>query len=237
MKFLKTLKRKIKSFLHKESKPQSEGEYYEQLFTKDQKWSKPDPNNDENMRWDVIKTFVETGIKTIDKENDITILDLGCGRGWLSNLLSSYGNVTGIEPVKPVIEHAKKLFPNINFLVGTSKMILDTKTNNFDFVISSEVIEHIPDDEKDNFIEDIAKLLKKDGFLILTTPRKEALKEWNKYTATNQPIEEWISETELEELVTKNYFKSRELKRISMIPKANLPAIEIYQLWLFQKTS
>lgn len=237
MKFLKTLKRKIKSFLHQESKPQSEEEYYEQLFTKDQKWSKHDPNNDENMRWDVIKTFVETGIKTIDKEDDITILDLGCGRGWLSNLLSSYGNVTGIEPVKPVIEHAKKLFPNIKFLVGTSKTILDTKTNNFDFVISSEVIEHIPDDEKDNFIEDIAKLLKKDGFLILTTPRKEALKEWNKYTATNQPIEEWISETELEELVTKKYFKSRQLKRIPMIPKANLPAIEIYQLWLFQKTS
>lgn len=237
MKFLKKIKKLLHNSSKKIAKPQSEEEYYEQLFTKDQKWSKSEPNNDEKLRWEIIKTFVEKGIQSYDNKKNITILDLGCGRGWLSNLLSSYGKVTGIEPVKPVINHAKKLFPTIEFLVGTSKTILDSKRNSFDFVVSSEVIEHIPDDEKDSFIEDIAELLKKDGFLILTTPRKEAQKEWNQYTATNQPIEEWISETELETLVTKKYFKSLEVKRIPMIPKANLPGIEIYQLWLFQKVS
>lgn len=198
-------------------------------------WSKPGPNNDEKLRWDVIKTFVETGINILNKENNIALLDLGCGRGWLSNLLSAYGKVTGIEPVKPVIEHARKIFPKLEFLVGTSQTILETRSNSFDFVVSSEVIEHIPNEQKEVFINDIVKLLKKDGFLILTTPRKEAQLEWNKYTSTDQPIEEWISESELETLVTKKHFKVIALKRIPLIPKLNFPEIDVYQLWLFQK--
>lgn len=213
----------------------TEEEYYEYLFTKNQVWSKPQPNNDEKLRWETIKLFVETGLKANNSSEGVTILDLGCGRGWLSNLLSQYGKVTGIEPVKAVVEYAQKMFPNIEFLTGTSKTLLENKTGYFDFVVSSEVLEHVPDEQKDNFIEDISNLLKNDGFLILTTPRKEAQEEWNNYVNNGQPIEEWISEGKLEALVTKNHFKKISLKRASMRVNPNSPEIEIYQLWLFQK--
>ena len=216
---------------------QSEEEYYEQLFTKNLKWSSPNPNYEEELRWKIIKIFVEKGITSLKGNEPVSILDLGCGRGWLTNLLSKYGTTTGIEPVKPVVEYAEKLFPEINFLVGNSKTILKNNRNTFNFVVSSEVIEHVPDVEKANFIDDIANLLKPDGFLVLTTPRKEAQKEWNKFLSSNQPVEEWISETELENLVTKKHFKTIEMKRIPITLMENIPQIEVYQLWLFQKVT
>ena len=135
---------------------QSEEEYYEQLFTKNLKWSSPNPNYEEELRWEIIKIFVEKGITSLKGNEPVSILDLGCGRGWLTNLLSKYGTTTGIEPVKPVVEYAEKLFPEINFLVGNSKTILKNNRNTFNFVVSSEVIEHVPDVEKANFIDDIA---------------------------------------------------------------------------------
>ena len=235
MKFLKLLKKVLNRISAKQTKPLSEEAYYESLFTQNPTWSKPEPNHDEKLRWNVIKGFVETGIQSIDKSNPIDLLDLGCGRGWLTNLLSAYGNVTGIEPVKAVVHHAQKMFPHITFIPGTSKTILETHKNSYDFVISSEVIEHVPTDEKDAFIQEIAALLKKNGFLILTTPRKEAQVEWNQHTATDQPIEEWISEAELEALLVNNHFKELQLERVAMVPKKDLPPIAIYQIWLFQK--
>ena len=70
---------------------------------------------------------------------------------------------------------------------------------------------------------------------MITTPRKEAQTEWNKFGGNDQPVEDWISESELEELVTKTYFKTCKLKRIAFSPSYSSPKIEIYQVWLFQK--
>jgi hypothetical protein len=68
-------------------------------------------------------------------------------------------------------------------------------------------------------------------------PVLEVQKEWNKFLSSSQPIEEWISETELENLVTKKHFKTIEMKRIPITLMENIPQIEVYQLWLFQKVT
>lgn len=228
------IKNIIKSFFNK-NKVQSEEEYYEELFTKNPKWNKSEPNNEEILRWEIMKRFVEI-VKDRNSVEHFKILDLGCGRGWLTNLLSSYGEVKGIEPVKPVVEYAKKMFPNISFECGTTKDLFSlNKIQKFDLIVSSEVIEHIPDTGKEGFIKDINLLLNEKGFLILTTPRQEAQKEWVKYINPNQPIEEWISETTLKELVEKQSFKAIQIERFSVKPNENAPEIEIYQVWLFQK--
>lgn len=234
MKIIKFIKRIFLSTPKQEKKEQTEEEYYEELFTKNAKWSQVEPNYDENLRWEIIKKYIEQDI-LCNNQNNVNILDLGCGRGWLTNLLSAYGTTTGIEPVKPVVEHARNLFPTINFIAGTSKNIVTTNKNNYNLIVSSEVIEHVPDSEKEDFINDIAELLDENGYLIITTPRKEAQKQWNKLSGSNQPIEDWISENDLEKLITKNYFKTCKLNRIAFPPIPNAPEIEIYQVWLFQK--
>lgn len=229
--------RKVFESLRKvfQSEKQKETEYYKKMFVENSYWNSADPNEEEKFRWEIIETFLKT-IELKKGFNNFSILDLGSGRGWLTNLLSDYGNVMGVEPIKPVVEYAKKTFPKLTFICGTSKDLLKNGENRkFDLIITSEVIEHIPDNNKKEFIKDIFKLLNDNGHLIVTTPRKEAQEEWIKYSNPNQPIEEWISELELENLVTNNGFTKKMLDRFSISPTPNAPKIEIYQLWLFNK--
>lgn len=214
----------------------SESEYYENLFIKNSLWNKPEPNQEEVLRWEIIEEFVKysKSNSTKNKGFEYSILDLGCGRGWLTNLLSEYGKIIGVEPIEAVVNYAKNMFPNIDFVTGTSKDLFEEK-NKYDLIVSSEVIEHIIDDKKDDFINDIWELLNEKGFVILTTPRKEAQEDWNKYISSNQPIEDWISESELELLLLKHNFKKIIMTRIAIAPIVSSPKIEIYQLWLFQK--
>lgn len=231
--------KKAINFLTKvfQSEKQKETEYYKKMFVENSYWNSTEPNEEEKIRWEIIETF----LNTIDFKkgfNGFSILDLGCGRGWLTNLLSNYGDVIGIEPVRPVVEYAKKIFPKIKFICGNSKDLLKKgKIKKFDLIVTSEVIEHIPDISKKQFIKDIFRLLNDNGHLIVTTPRKEAQKEWIKYSNPNQPIEDWISESELKNLVTNNGFTKKMLDRFSISPVKGKPKIEIYQLWLFQKKS
>ena len=216
----------------------SEAEYYKKLFIENPQWNKPIPNDEEKIRWDIIEKFM-MHVKhfTNDREKSkINILDVGCGRGWLSNLLSDYGTVTGIEPVKEVADFAKTLFPRINIKTGTTKDLLaDNEFENYDIIICSEVIEHIPDNLKNYFISDMKVLLKTKGFLIITTPRKEAQIEWMKFTSPNQPVEDWLDEKTLKELFTSANFDAHLTERYSVQPTELAPLIEVYQLWLFQK--
>lgn len=225
------LKKTASIFSSLNSKPQTEEEFYENLFIKNESWNKPTPNFDELKRWEVIEYF----IKKINLQKESNILDLGCGRGWLSNLLSSHGKVLGIEPVEKVVKHAKNLFPHINFVVGKAASLINEYSEKFDLIVSSEVIEHILDKEKVVFVKEIKLLLKSNGYLVISTPREEAQKEWLKYNNPDQPIEEWISEKELKDLFKKNGFKLIEVKRISRKPKNHPNLIDLYQVCLFQK--
>jgi 2-polyprenyl-3-methyl-5-hydroxy-6-metoxy-1,4-benzoquinol methylase len=235
MKFLSLFKSKTKKSIINDN----ESDFYEKMFTKNPIWNKPSPNGEELLRWNIIEGFVKfcRENNTEGKAEKFNILDLGCGRGWLTFLLSKYGDIVGIEPVKPVFKYAKKMFPHIKFICGTTKDLIKDNNcfNKYDLIVSSEVIEHIPDNEKEKFIEDISNLLKVNGFLIITTPRKEAQEEWSVYTAPDQPIEDWISEEELEILIVRKSFIKHKIERLSIRPIEGAREIEIYQLWLFQK--
>ncbi len=215
------------------SKALTESQYYENLFIKNVKWNSLNPNEDELKRWEAIEYLIKSHV---EMESDLEILDLGCGRGWLTNLLTKYGKTIGVEPVKKVVEYAKKIFPEITFYSGYAEDLLKKGVSeSFDLIVSSEVIEHIPDNLKPEFALSINKLLKKNGYVIITTPRKEAQEEWLKFFGANQPIEEWVEEKQLELLFNQNGFKSIELKRTSVLPIKDSSLIEIYQIWLFKK--
>jgi 2-polyprenyl-3-methyl-5-hydroxy-6-metoxy-1,4-benzoquinol methylase len=212
----------------------NESAFYKKLFVDNPHWNKKNPNEEEALRWEIIKKFL-TKIKC--SESELKILDVGCGRGWLTKLLSNYGIVLGIEPNKAVVKHAKRLFPELTFICGQlDHMFKDgVELDTFDILVCSEVIEHIPDVNKYEFVYRLNKLVKKNGFLILTTPRKEVIKEWNKYITPNQPTEDWLSEDETSALFLENSFQKIDLQRFSLQPSPDSPSFEIYQLWLFQK--
>ena len=175
--------------------------YYKDLFINNPNWSSKYPNQDETARWNKINQCILkilTSGKNTNKE-EIRFLDVGCGRGWLTNLLFSHGYAEGVEPVLSVVEYARNLFPQIKFTAGTLEDIIKNDNyHKFDIIVCSEVIEHISNSEKSNFINLIHHALKPNGHVIISTPRKEVLLDLLLRSKNpNQPIEDWLSEPEL----------------------------------------
>lgn len=156
---------------------------------------------EEQSRWNAIK-------KMISPTPSLQILDFGCGDGRFSNLLSEYGTVTGVDIVPTSIKKAKKNFPAIKFLTldCTQPNITKHFDIKYDLIISSEVIEHLLNQEQ--YIKNATQLLKPGGHLILTTPDKR----WYNAFFSNKNIEPqayefWLSKNQLKYLVTDNNLK------------------------------
>ena len=184
-------------------------------------WSNPafdsgEPFGDEKDRVESIFQLIDKHVvPSMGAKKNLKILDLGCGRGWLTNLLVHYGNVLGIDPVKAAIERARELFPAICFEVGTAEDLLSAHgPGKFQLIVSSEVIEHVEDNHKKGFMESIYSLLVPGGFAILTTPRAEL---WDAYWSNHrikQPIEQWLSESEFEKLSYSVGFKIKVKNKV-----------------------
>ena len=70
----------------------------------------------------------------------VSVLDLACGCGYGSQILSDKGRkVTGIDIEKEAIEYAKAHYPGPTYEVGKAEEV----TGEYDFAVSFETIEHL----------------------------------------------------------------------------------------------
>lgn len=155
-------------------------------------------NEEELIRWKAISNQ----LTKLKKNKDIKIADFGCGRGWLSYKLSEFGEVTGFDISELSLENAKKSFSNITFVcLDASKDIPIDYFEEFDVLISSEVIEHIEDQQ--NYLKNIFKLLKNNGVFIITTPNGTWFTSFyiDGREVWKQPIENWRTSNELVSLI------------------------------------
>ena len=119
----------------------------------------------------IIKDF---NIKSLNKPlKNMKILDIGCGGGLLSEPMCRLGaSVVGIDAAKKNIEvakfHAKKNKLKIDYRVASPEM-LKTKLK-FDVILNMEIVEHV--EERNFFIKESAKLLKKNGVMFVATLNK-----------------------------------------------------------------
>ena len=118
-------------------------------------------------------------IKTLNLKNNekplkkISILDVGCGGGLLSEPMKKLGaEVVGIDASEKNIQvaklHAKKNNLEINYLCTSPENF--TKKMKFDVVLNMEIVEHVED--VDFFLKSSAKLLKKGGIMFVATLNK-----------------------------------------------------------------
>ena len=103
----------------------------------------------------------------------LSILDIGCGGGLLSEPFSRLGaNVTGIDALKKNIKiakiHCKKSNLKINYICSTPENLKLNKK--FDVVLNMEVVEHVED--LNIFINKSSKFLKKNGLMFISTLNK-----------------------------------------------------------------
>ncbi len=94
------------------------------------------------------------------------VLDVGCYNGYLSKIILDKGNeVHGIDIARRGLQKAKKL--GIRVKKADLEKRFPYKSGFFDVVVAAEVIEHLKD--TDHFLDEIYRVLKTGGFLVLTT--------------------------------------------------------------------
>jgi 2-polyprenyl-3-methyl-5-hydroxy-6-metoxy-1,4-benzoquinol methylase len=119
---------------------------------------------DTNKRIDVVFNELLT--------EDITnrkLLDAGCGTGWFSKAAVERGAIVTSMDLGESLLAKVALKCSSERLVG-SILAIPCQDNVFDIIISSEVIEHVPDPFK--AMQELYRVLKPGGTLVLTTPNK-----------------------------------------------------------------
>ena len=105
-------------------------------------------------------------------EKNMRVLDVGCGEGVLSVMMAKKGAiVTGCDLSKPNIEKCKLYakesgISNSEFIVGDAEK-LPFDDSSFDLVVSSHVLEHLPDFDKG--LSEVMRVTKKRAIVAIPT--------------------------------------------------------------------
>jgi 2-polyprenyl-3-methyl-5-hydroxy-6-metoxy-1,4-benzoquinol methylase len=148
-----------------------------------------------------------------------SLLDAGCGTGWFSKMAVERGAVvTSMDLGENLLQEVKKKCESTR-VVG-SILEMPFENDSFDVIVSSEVIEHTPNPHK--AIEELARVLKPNGILVLTTPNKFwYFSIWiaNKlHIRPYEGLENWLGWREMERTLEGNGLKIENMVGIHLFP-------------------
>lgn len=135
------------------------------------------------------------------------VLDIACGEGYGSNLLAEKAQeVAGVDVSAEVIQEAanKYVRNNLRFWEGSAGSI-PVESSYYDVVVSFETIEH--HDRHDEMMQEIKRVLKPDGILIISSPDKE---NYSDKTGYKNPFHvKELYQKEFESLIGRYFKESR----------------------------
>lgn len=94
-----------------------------------------------------------------------SVLDVGCGAGWLLDRLQEDGRARRLVGVDAA---ASCSTPGWEYRAGDVTARLPADDDEFDLVVLGEVIEHVPD--PDALLAEVRRVLRPGGVLVLSTP-------------------------------------------------------------------
>ncbi|MGH7681360.1 MAG: class I SAM-dependent methyltransferase [Candidatus Eiseniibacteriota bacterium] len=165
--------------------------------------------------WSQKRAVAILGVIASLKLESPEILDLGCGNGWFTERLATFGKATGTDLSLKAMEEAKTKFPSATFLGGDLFEVPLPKAH-YDLVVSQQVIAHVVDQTR--YVERAASLLKSKGYLIVTTPNRfvmDRLGDQGWDATPPEHIEQWLDRNDLHRLLTTRF---EILRSTSILP-------------------
>jgi SAM-dependent methyltransferase len=112
--------------------------------------------------------------RMLDGQRNLRILDAGCGTGGTTLELSRYGQVVGVDLAWEALEPAGAR--GLSRLARASIERLPFHAASFDAVTSFEVVYHLGVSSDTRALEEIRRVLKPDGLLLLRVPAHDWLR-------------------------------------------------------------
>jgi ubiquinone/menaquinone biosynthesis C-methylase UbiE len=145
------------------------------------------------------------------------VLDAACGEGYGTALLASVAeHAVGVDIDAETVAHATTSYGalgRIRFVEG-SCVSLPFADAMFDVVVSFETVEHLPAADQPRMVAEFARVLKRDGVLVISSPNKRLYSD----------VREYVNEFHLHEL----YRADLELLLADVLP---------VQHWYHQRVS
>lgn len=125
---------------------------------------------DVQMHMEHFQRYLSVSNLTQDK----VVADAACGDGYGTSILARNARrVFGIDIDSDTIQRAKEKYtdPNISFIEGSIEN-LPLEDQSIDVFISFETIEHVTEELQKKFLNEIFRVLKPEGILVISTPNK-----------------------------------------------------------------
>ena len=172
-------------------KKQKAEAYFERLWLVDEEQFNPENNCMGRLR---VERTIELMHDYLSPETKI-VSDLGCGYGTLSKHLRDKGaKVDAIDIAKNALKHVE----NEENITPLQEYVPYThlEDDHYDLVLSTELIAYLPKEDYRLYFSELSRLVKKDGFVVCSTPidiySDDALQRFASLAETEFDIQHWV---------------------------------------------
>jgi len=167
-------------------------ENWESLAQTDPLWAICTDPDKKGNRWDA-DDFFSTGVHELEivfkylfekhylPEHREKALDFGCGAGRLTRALTNYfSEVVGVDVsatmIQKALQYNQEFSDRISFIHNPYSDLKTFKSDQFSFIYTTIVLQHIPPDNAKSYISEFLRLLKPGGVLVFQIPTADQRK-------------------------------------------------------------
>jgi ubiquinone/menaquinone biosynthesis C-methylase UbiE len=117
----------------------------------------------------LMRGFIGSLKELIAQTEGGTVLEVGCGEGYIQEILSTSGfsSLLAFDIDMPIVVDARRRHPSSNYFVANGEQI-PVPTKSCDLAMAIEVLEHVPDPDK--VLAEMKRVARK--YVIVSVPRE-----------------------------------------------------------------
>ena len=145
------------------------------------------------------KKMAERLLSFLDRKDFDDILEIGCGTGFLTQLVNekfSFKTYTANDIVESCEKYVKEINPKINFIPADIEKAVENSDKKYDLIISNAVFQWV--ENLESFIKLLVSKLNEGGILLFSTFGPENFREVNFVLGKTLP---YYSANELQEII------------------------------------